>query len=233
MIDVKMDCAIAVKTMVSEIWNASVNINNILVIGNKNAQVAVTKFLDREDTYEFPFEHMQQNRPGSDSQVRTTHGSDHFKVQRVQSPSTSQAFYGITVGQNPKEEPDPIGTFLLAGTESHPIKGSPSLIWRRASSGFTQRAFEVDHRGAQSLGVWLGDNIQQIAEAELHKAVGAIILLKDDIWRLSPSTKFGSAIAFTTNAASGNREDIKNMGDTNFGSARSAQGPDVDRSFSL
>lgn len=233
MIDVKMDCTIAVKTMVRQINTATVNINKILVIGNQNAKAAVVNFLDSNDTYEYPGEHMQQNRPGSDSQVRTSHGSDHFRVQKVQNPSTTEAFYGIVVGQNP-EEPEPIGTYILAGTLSHEIEGYP-LVWRRSKSGFTGASNIVEHPGAASYGTWLGDNIEQIAENQLHKAVGAIILLGDDLWRLQPSVTAGTAIAFTSNKSSGNREDVQAMGSADFGGDRAGEGPSwfepTDRSF--
>jgi hypothetical protein len=205
--EVYMDCAIAVKTMIREISTARGNINKALAMGNRNAQVAVIKFLDDPSTYEYPGEHRQENRPGSDSQVRTTSGSGHFKIQRVQDPATSQAFYGITVSPNEKE-PEPIGTYILAGTKSHKMTGNPTLVWKRSKSGFTDAKHVVSHPGAASYGEWLGGFIEQIAENELHKAVGQIIALGDDIWRLQPALNLGTAIAFTSNKSTGNRENV-------------------------
>jgi hypothetical protein len=238
MINVQMDCAIAVKTMIREIRTAKGNINKALAVGNRNAQVNVIKFLDDPNTYEYPGEHMQENRPGSDSQVRTSHGSDHFKVQRVQDPATSQAFYGITVSPNEKE-PEPIGTYILAGTTPHKMTGNPTLVWTRSKSGFTDAKRVVMHLGAASYGEWLGGFIEQIAENELRKAVVAIIELGDGIWRLQPAVNLGAAIAFTSNQASGNRENVVALEGGTFGEKSggrsSGEGPSwfepTDRSF--
>jgi len=238
MIEVTMDCAIAVKTMIREIRTATGNINKVLAIGNQNAHTAVINFLDDPNTYEYPNEHMQENRPGSDSQVRTSHGSDHFKVQRVQDPSTSQAFYGITVSPNEKE-PEPIGTYILAGTTPHKMTGNPTLVWKRSKSGFTDAKLAVSHLGAASYGEWLGGFIEQIAENELHKAVGTIIALADDIWRLQPAVNLGTAIAFTSNKSTGNRENVVALEGGTFGEKSggrsSGEGPSwfepTDRSF--
>lgn len=171
------------KAELYKIGKAQKNIFGGMIKAREQTIADMKEHLNDDSLYLYAHEHSAANRPRSNSQVRETHGADHFKFLKATQPIGQVVAFNVVMIANPDDE-DGVGNILLRGAMPHPINPQKLTGWLQwTRGGYSRRAQHVEHPGHPSYAEYFNQWLIESGRQHYNAAMAELIALGDGIFK--------------------------------------------------
>lgn len=171
----------ALKAELFKLGKAKKNIYAGMVAARNNTIADMTEYLNDDSLYAYPHEHSAENRQSS-SQVRETHGADHFKFLKPTKPIGQVVSFDTVMIAEP-DDPDGVGNILLTGARPHSYEPKDAEYFSYRRRGDSWRVKHTNHPGHPSYGEFFNEYLMAAGRKHYSVAIAELVGMGDGIFK--------------------------------------------------